>query len=94
MTKKRTKNRKVSPNYSFLINWNNSASNKHKSNAVNRETALSEAGKNKKTNNIKSANISDKPFALASAGLHILKSLIVASLILGMEVVLYFVLIR
>jgi hypothetical protein len=87
MTKK-TRRQKVNPKHPFLISWEGSE-NKALKSSVKGQLKDVDITKLKKVKPIKKANYMDKGFGLDQIKHDIIKSLILASLILGLEMVIY-----
>jgi hypothetical protein len=90
MSKKRTKKEKAAAKHTFLYSWNNWTDQGSTSLTVNRQTDKHQAGINHKKINDNNAYLLDKESDLTSIKRGVIKSLIIVSLILATEVVLYF----
>jgi len=90
MSKKRTKKEKSAAKHTFLISWNNKVNQGSPSLTVKRQTAQQPSSINQKDIGGNSAYLLDKDSDLTSVKRGMIKSLILVSLILATEVVLYF----
>ena len=89
MSKRRTKESKVNPNYNFLISWENKAKQAQSRQDVKRQIPDAHSRNSSSMDKIKKADISDKDNDLRLIKRNIIKSLALASLVLGIELVLY-----
>lgn len=88
MAKRRTKKQKESSKNSFTISWNPSNLNVDNK-AVKGQSQNTQHRTETKNKNFKNANKSEKGDEFAHVKHELIKTLIFASLILGLEVVLY-----
>jgi hypothetical protein len=89
MAKKRTKENKLNAKHPFLINWNLNSGEAASRSSVKRQSLPASFRQEKKAIQAEKANLLDKDNSLASIKKAIIKSLILASLILGLELVIY-----
>jgi len=87
---KRTKKEKLSTRHPFLISWEKSQSTLSRD-LVKGQMKIEAKSNIKKSDDNKNANIQDKEPALNQIKRNMVRSLMLASLILGLEMVLYFV---
>jgi len=87
---KRTKKEKLSTRHPFLISWEKSQSTLSRD-LVKGQMKIEAKSNTKKSDDNKNANIQDKEPALNQIKRNMVRSLMLASLILGLEMVLYFV---
>ena len=90
MAKRRTRKGKEKPKHPFLVTWDQPVKKTPSGDLVKRQFKKGKTGRHKKKEIAKKTNLLDKDAFLALAKRDILKSLILASLILGLEMVLYF----
>lgn len=91
MSRRRSKSEKKSAKHPFLISWNESIKNPPSTKAVNRQFKSSETEATDTKIEAKKANVMVKEEGFALVKHDIIKSLILTSLILGLETVLYFI---
>jgi hypothetical protein len=88
--KKRTRKEKSSAKHSFLITWKNTVNRGSSSLAVKGQTEKEKSATNLTETKVNNAYLLDKDTDLNSIKRGVIKSLILVSLILAVEVVLYF----
>jgi len=87
---KRTRKEKVGARHPFLISWEKTES-VSESTPVKGQMKIEAKSPQKKINTLKNADIQDKELSLDQMKHNIVRSLLLASLILGLELVIYFV---
>lgn len=90
MSKKRTREQKSKAKHSFVVSWTNNTYQAPSRMVVNRQTESAGTKAKSKKEPKESAHLLDKDSDLTSIKKSIVKSLILTSLILATEVVLYF----
>ena len=88
MAKHRTRKEKETPNYSFLISWKADAPSPIGS-SVKGQFKNHARGKNSEANGHKNANLLDKSASFEVIRRDLTKSLILASFIIALELVVY-----
>jgi hypothetical protein len=89
VTKRRTKKQKKDPKYPFLVSWEGTSTNQSQESTVKGQNKTSVKANPKNSGQSKNAYLLEKGANLASVRHDIIKSLIIASFILGLEVVIY-----
>lgn len=91
MAKRRTKKDKLSARHQFALKWEPSLINNDLASGVKRQLKKQISASNAKTQRSKSANILAQEGSVKTIRLDIIKSLILASFILSLELVVYLV---
>jgi len=89
MAKKRTRKQKETAKHQFLFSRPNEAKTKSESRAVKGQFNSRHKAEKRKSGKAKNADLLDKEAYLASAKRDVVKSILLASLILGLELVIY-----
>ena len=89
MAKKRTRKQKEKAKHQFLAKRQNEAKTKPESKIVKGQFNFRHKAEKEKSDKAKSADLLDKEAYLASAKRDVIKSILLASLILGLELVIY-----
>ena len=89
MTKRRTKKQKKDPKHPFLVSWEGTPAKQSHESTVKRQNKTQAKANSKKSGQSKNAYLLEKGANLASVRHDIIKSLIITSFILGLEVVIY-----
>ena len=89
MTRRRTKKEKQNARHPFLVSWNSGTTNASQNTPVKRQLDSKPIKLHQPGNEAKKADLLDKDNDIVSIKKGITKSLALASLILGMELVLY-----
>lgn len=92
MTKRRTRKQKERANRQFTVSWGDKSSSGSEKGSVKRENKKSSTHKSRSRENKKNADSMAKDGNLRLIKHDIAKTLTIASLILGLELVIYFVL--
>jgi len=89
VTKRRTKKQKKNPKHPFLVSWEGSSANLSHESTVKGQNKTPAKANSTKSGESKNAYLLEKGANLASVRHDIIKSLIITSFILGLEVVIY-----
>jgi len=89
MSKKRTRKDKEKARHKFLVSWDPATNKASKISSVNRQLGTRGSKLTEAKSRVKNANLSDQDESLGRAKKEIIRSLILSSLILAGEVVLY-----
>lgn len=89
MSKKRTRKNKEKARHQFLVSWSPATNKASNNSSVNRQLGTRVSKLTKAKSIVKNANLSDQDESLGRAKKEIIRSLILSSLILAGEVVLY-----
>ncbi len=89
MAKHRTKKQKINPHHSFLLSWSNEPKKPSFKASVKGQNTIALGSKNSHSEVVKMADESAKESHIQDIKRSVLTSLILASFILGLEVVIY-----
>lgn len=92
MTKKRTRKQKISPHHHFEISWQRERSPNPTEAIVKGQFKNQDLGTDQKNNAGDNADLLTKQMEIEPIRRSVIKTLILAALILGSEVVIYFIL--